>query len=78
MPKHSGPKPQEDNTLFICFTIEQIETHIASLNTGLQLNLQKLRTKCLEVLKVLQSHQHGWVFNSPLDPVKLGLPDYFE
>lgn len=78
MPKHSGPKPQEDHTLINCFTIEQIETHIASLNTGLQLNPQKLKTKCLEVLKVLQSHQHGWVFNSPLDPVKLGLPDYFE
>jgi E1A/CREB-binding protein len=29
-------------------------------------------------MKVLQSHQHGWVFNSPVDPVELGLPDYFE
>lgn len=78
MPKHSGPKPQEDHTLINCFTIEQIETHIASLNTGLQLTPQKLKTKCLDVLKVLQSHQHGWVFNSPVDPVELGLPDYFE
>jgi E1A/CREB-binding protein len=78
MPKHSGPKPQEDHTLINCFTIEQIETHIASLNTGLQLTPHKLKTKCLEVMKVLQSHQHGWVFNSPVDPVELGLPDYFE
>lgn len=78
MPKHSGPKPQEDHTLINCFSIEQIETHIASLNKGLQLTPQKLKTKCLEILKVLQSHQHGWVFNSPVDPVELGLPDYFE
>jgi len=78
MPKHSGPKPQEDHTLINCFSIEQIETHIASLNKGLQLPPQKLKAKCLEVLKTLQSHQHGWVFNTPVDPVELGLPDYFE
>lgn len=77
-PKYTGPKPQEDHTLINCFTIDQIETHIASLNKGLQLAPQKIKTKCLEVLKVLQSHQHGWVFNSPVDPVELGLPDYFE
>ena len=78
MPKHAGPKPQEDHTLINCFSVEEIETHIASLNKGLQLPPQKLKTKCLEVLKVLQAHQHGWVFNSPVDPVELGLPDYFE
>lgn len=78
MPKHTGPKPQEDHTLINCFSIEQIEHHIASLNKGLQLAPQKLKTKCLEALRVLQSHQHGWVFNSPVDPVELGLPDYFE
>jgi E1A/CREB-binding protein len=78
MPKHTGPKPQEDHTLINCFSVEQIETHIASLSKGLQLPPLKLKTKCLEVLKVLQSHQHGWVFNSPVDPVELGLPDYFE
>ena len=78
MPKLAGPKPQEDHTLINCFSIEQIETHIASLNKGLQLPPAKLKMKCLEVLKVLQSHPHGWVFNSPVDPVELGLPDYFE
>jgi len=77
-PKYTGPKPQEDHTLINCFSIEQIETHIASLNKGLQLAPQKIKTKCLDVLKVIQSHQHGWVFNSPVDPVELGLPDYFE
>ena len=77
-PKFTGPKPQEDHTLINCFSVEQIETHIASLNNGLQLPPLKLKVKCLEVLKVLQGHQHGWVFNSPVDPIELGLPDYFE
>lgn len=78
MPKHTGPKPREDHTLINCFSIEQIETHLESLNKGLQLPPLKLKQKCLDVLKILQSHQHGWVFNSPVDPVELGLPDYFE
>lgn len=73
-----GPKPQEDHTLINCFTLEQIETHIKSLNQGLQLPPQKIKLKCGEVLKGLQSHAHGWVFNSPVDPVELNLPDYFE
>ena len=30
------------------------------------------------MLKGLQQHQHGWVFNAPVDPVELALPDYFE
>lgn len=77
-PKFTGPKPQEDHTLINCFSVDQIETHIASLNKGLQLPPQKLKTKCLEVLRVLQGHQHGWVFNSPVDPIELGLSDYFE
>lgn len=77
-PKYTGPKPQEDHTLINCFSVAQIETHINSLNKGIRLSPPKLKTKCMEVLKVLQAHQHGWVFNSPVDPVELGLPDYFE
>ena len=78
MPKHTGPKPQEDHTLINCFSVQQIETHIDSLSNGLQIQPLKLKTKALEVLKLLQSHQHAWVFNTPVDPVELGLPDYFE
>lgn len=75
---NQGPRPQEDHTLINCFTLEQIETHIKSLDAGLVLPVAKLKSKFGEVLKGLQSHAHGWVFNSPVDPVELGLPDYFE
>ena len=78
MPKHSGPKPQEDHTLINCFSVAQIETHIKSLSNGLLLAPQRLKTKCMDVLKTLVAHQHAWVFNTPVDPVELGLPDYFE
>jgi len=78
MPKHTGPKPQEDHTLINCFTVEQIETHIESLNNGLQLSAQKLKLKAGDLLRIIMAHQHGWVFNTPVDPVELGLPDYFQ
>ncbi|KAL2529088.1 Transcription factor GTE8 [Forsythia ovata] len=32
---------------------------------------------CESLLKKLMSHQFGWVFSSPVDVVKLNLPDYF-
>ena len=74
----SGPRPQEDHTLINCFTLAEIETHIKSLDQGLVLPVAKLKTKFGDLLKGLQSHSHGWVFNSPVDPVELGLPDYFQ
>ena len=35
-------------------------------------------TFCLEVLKGLLEHEHGWVFALPVDPVQLDLPNYFD
>jgi Bromodomain/TAZ zinc finger len=71
-------KVSVDNTLLNSFTVKQLETHLASLDRKTQLPPPKLKSKCTDVLKGLQTHQHGWVFNSPVDPVELGLPDYFE
>ncbi|XP_057721705.1 transcription factor GTE8-like [Arachis stenosperma] len=36
-----------------------------------------LMKDCESLLKRLMSHQFSWVFNSPVDVVKLNLPDYF-
>ncbi|KAI7733945.1 hypothetical protein M8C21_005331 [Ambrosia artemisiifolia] len=36
-----------------------------------------LRKQCETLLKKLMSHQHGWVFNKPVDVVALKIPDYF-
>ena len=67
-----------DSSLLESFTLRQLEIHLASLERKTQLTPTVLKSKCGELLKGLQSHQHGWVFNSPVDPVELGLPDYFE
>lgn len=31
---------------------------------------------CKTVLKHLMEHKHGWLFNEPVDPKKLDIPDY--
>ncbi|CAJ2669624.1 unnamed protein product [Trifolium pratense] len=36
-----------------------------------------LMKDCESLLKKLMDHQYGWVFNTPVDVVKLNLPDYF-
>ncbi|KAK8593052.1 hypothetical protein V6N13_043333 [Hibiscus sabdariffa] len=36
-----------------------------------------LMKQCEGLLKRLMSHQYGWVFNKPVDTVKLNIPDYF-
>jgi len=77
-PVPSTSKGSEDRSLLDSFTLEQISTHLASLNRAAELPPAKLKQKCLEVLKGLQTHQHGWVFNVPVDPEELGLPDYFD
>jgi E1A/CREB-binding protein len=66
-----------DHSLLNSFTIKQLETHLASLDKTTQLAPAQFKQKCLEVLKGLQTHQHGWVFNCPVDPIELGLTDYF-
>ncbi|XP_044460643.1 transcription factor GTE9-like isoform X2 [Mangifera indica] len=33
--------------------------------------------QCSVLLKSLMAHSAGWVFNQPVDPVKLNIPDYF-
>lgn len=33
--------------------------------------------QCATILKSLISHPYSWVFNKPVDPVELNIPDYF-
>eukprot|EP00249_Psilotum_nudum_P024540 c29213_g1_i2 orf=446-2140(+) len=37
-----------------------------------------LMRQCGMILRKLMSHRHGWVFNEPVDVVKLGLHDYYQ
>eukprot|EP00804_Cyclotella_cryptica_P015047 CCRYP_000634-RA/>CCRYP_000634-RA protein AED:0.01 eAED:0.01 QI:1424/1/1/1/0.66/0.5/4/88/1434 len=74
----SSSSSSEDHSLLECFTTQQVKTHIESLKKTVQVPPAKLKLKCLEVLRGLQTHEHGWVFATPVDPVELGLADYFD
>jgi len=77
-PKPNASSPPDDHALLECFTAEQVKTHIQSLKKYAKLLPAELKIKNLEVLKGLQAHEHGWVFATPVNPVELGLDDYFD
>jgi len=75
----SGLETAEEGTSLVQgFTIEEIETHIRSLETTLSIPVAELRKFCSPLLKTLLDHQYGWIFDKPVDPIGLGLADYFE
>ena len=39
---------------------------------------QSIDQKCLPLVKMLMNHENGWVFREAVDPIELGIPDYFE
>lgn len=51
------------------------ELHFLKLNRE-KMGMRRLK-QCLTVLNSLMQHQFGWVFNQPVDPVQLGISDYF-
>lgn len=60
------------------FSLKQIELHLESLNKTYLLPQKTMKEKCFQVLKTLQDHEYFWVFAKPVDPVELGLSDYFD
>jgi hypothetical protein len=57
---------------------EEITRHIESLNKRVRLSSRTVSHKCMPIIQDLIDDQFGWVFADPVDPVALGLPDYFE
>ncbi|KAJ3705376.1 hypothetical protein LUZ61_009081 [Rhynchospora tenuis] len=56
-------------------TNEVMELPSLNLN-GDKMDMSRVK-QCLSLLQKLMDHQFGWVFNQPVDPVILGIPDYF-
>jgi E1A/CREB-binding protein len=58
---------------------ENIEKHIDSLVKQYHATLTpaQLKKKLEGLLKGMMDHKFGWVFSSPVDPLALGIPNYF-
>lgn len=67
-PGRNGPKTKRSNSGR--FESVKPAAPLASSNA-------MLMKQCEVLLKRLMTHQFGWVFNTPVDVVKLNIPDYF-
>lgn len=80
----SGPKvlqqgDYEHNTSLISsLSVDSIEQHLESLRGSLHLTPRAVTLKCLPLVQQLIEDDAGWIFKDAVDPVALGLPDYFE
>lgn len=71
-------KPIPDTSLITSMTKTEILKHLESLNKKVYLSSRTVTHKCMPVIQALINDQFGWVFHDPVDPVALGLPDYFD
>ena len=54
--------------------------HLASLRDDFNAGIEPVEIRKLvgPFLDLLMSQEYSWIFNTPVDPFKLNLPDYFE
>lgn len=65
-------------SLIKTFTVAEIEAHLESLNESMHLTSAKLNENCRSLINVLLNDIYAAPFSEPVDPEKLGLPDYFD
>lgn len=65
-------------SLISSLPVKAIEQHLGSLIGSGLLTPRSIARKCLPLVKKLINHKHGWVFKDAVDPVELGIPDYFD
>ena len=65
-------------SLIPSMTTASIIEHLDSLHGGLCLTPRRVGQRCLPIIRKLINDPCGWVFRDPVNPVELGLPDYFD
>ncbi|KAL7567812.1 hypothetical protein ACA910_000563 [Epithemia clementina (nom. ined.)] len=73
-----APLAGETSSLISFMPRDMIMRHLESLNKRIRLSSRTVTHKCMPVVQALIDDQFGWVFHDPVDPVALGLPDYFD
>jgi Bromodomain/TAZ zinc finger len=70
---------EEDYTSLLSrMTRAQIQKHLESLNKRIVLSSRTVTHKCRPIIQEIIEDQFGWVFRDAVDPVALGLPDYYD
>jgi Bromodomain/TAZ zinc finger len=70
---------EEDYTSLLSrMTRAEIQKHLESLNKRIVLSSRTVTHKCRPIIQEIIEDQFGWVFRDAVDPVALGLPDYYD
>ncbi|KAJ3681160.1 hypothetical protein LUZ60_015649 [Juncus effusus] len=73
-PKLDRPNPNPPKSLKSAPAQIPVPVPKPQISTSNHLMLMK---QCEQLLKRLMTHQYSWVFNTPVDVIKLNIPDYF-
>jgi Bromodomain/TAZ zinc finger len=74
----STTKRTASTSLVSCMTVAEITKHLESLNKRIELSARTVTYKCRPLLQALIDDPNGWVFKDAVDPVALGVLNYFE
>lgn len=74
----SSTSDNKGSSLIPSMPVPAIEQHLVSLVSSGQLTPRYIARKCLPLVKKLINHDSGWVFKDAVDPVELGIPEYFD
>lgn len=69
---------KKSSSLIPSMQVADIESHLDSLVKKGQLTPRCISRKCLPIVKRLCGHENGWIFTESVDPIELGIPDYFD
>lgn len=69
---------KKSSSLITSMQKSDIEAHLDSLVNIGRLTPRNISRKCLPMVKKLRNHENGWVFSEPVDPIELGIHDYFD
>jgi hypothetical protein len=73
-----GSTTKKTFSLITSMKVSDIEAHLDSLVNSGRLTPRNISRKCLPIVKRLREHENGWVFSEPVDPIELGIHDYFD
>jgi E1A/CREB-binding protein len=92
MPQHHGHHPPQAQQLqkkifpldpvscaLYTLSAENVRNHVKHVHEGMKVTATRVKEICMPILEqVLNEHHALSIFGSPVDPVQLGLPDYFD
>ncbi|RHZ27724.1 hypothetical protein DYB37_005801 [Aphanomyces astaci] len=71
---------EQDISYLDSMTEAQLDEHIKSLRFNFcgHISLVELKNRLLPLLTTVMETEHGWAFNTPVDPIQWNIPDYLD